>query len=319
MNQVRNRGLAVGPIRAFEAVARRLSFRAAAEELFLTQSAISRQIQSLEEELGAPLFTRGTRHVALTGDGQTLLAAVTPALQRLDAGVRQIRSSRGRRGVNVGTFASFASLWLIPRIEAWQRAQPELDIRIDTSDRMHDLDDPEVQILVRYTDAASAPPGSIRLFGETITPVVSPHLAEQAARGAAPPLGVPADLARHTLLEEDDHRPSAQYLSWRGWLASQGVPKLEPKRWIYLNFTYQQVQAALAGQGVALGRIALIGESLSRGELIEPFGAAGRMRSPFAYWLIIAPARRDQPEVQRLAEWVQTQAAETRAALGDTD
>ena len=150
MNQPRQRPLAVGPIRAFEAVARRLSFRAAAEELFLTQSAISRQIQALEEEVGAPLFIRGTRHVALTADGAALLAVVAPTLQRLDAGVRQIRSARGRRGVNVGTFASFASLWLIPRIEAWQREEPGLDIRIDASDALHELDDPDVEILILY-------------------------------------------------------------------------------------------------------------------------------------------------------------------------
>ena len=121
MNMPRHRPLSVGPIRAFEAVARLLSFRAAAEELHLTQSAISRQIRSLEEEVGALLFQRGTRHVELTGDGALLLRAVIPALERLDTGVRQIRSARGRKIVSVTTFASFSSLWLIPRLEAFQR------------------------------------------------------------------------------------------------------------------------------------------------------------------------------------------------------
>lgn len=319
MNQLRHRPLSVGPIRAFEAVARRLSFRAAADELFLTQSAISRQIQSLEEELGAPLFSRGTRHVALTSDGAALLAVVAPALERLDAGVRQIRSARGRRGVNVGTFASFASLWLLPRIEAWQREQPGLDIRIDASDTLHELDDPEVEILIRYCSAEAAPPGAIHLFGEALTPTVGPGLLEQAAAGVAPPLRTPADLAEHTLLEEDDHRPSARYLSWRTWLAAQALPRLEPRRWMFLNFTYQQVQAALAGQGVALGRIALVGESLARGELVEPFGPAHRTRSPFGYWLLIAPAKRNRPEVQRFADWVQQQAERTRALVEATE
>jgi LysR family glycine cleavage system transcriptional activator len=317
MNEPRRRPLSVGPVRAFEAVARRLSFRAAAEDLHLTQSAISRQIQALEEEIGTVLFTRGTRHVALTSDGAALLAAVTPALERLDAGVRHIRSTRARRGVNVSTFASFASLWLLPRIEAYQREQPRLDIRIDASDRLLELDDPEVEILIRYCDASRVPDDAIRLFGECVTPAASPRLIEQAASGAAPPLEKPSDLALHTLLEEDDHRPSAQFLSWRHWLARQGLPRLAPQRWLYLNFTYQQVQAALSGQGVVLARLPLVAESLARGELIELFGEEGRCASPLNYWLVIAPSRRDRPEVQRFAEWVQAQAAITRSMIGE--
>lgn len=317
MNQARHRPLAVGPLRAFEAVARRLSFRAAAEELFLTQSAISRQIQALEDEVGAPLFSRGTRHVALTADGSTLLAAVTPALERLDAGVRQIRQQRGRRGVNLSTFASMASMWLLPRIEAWQREQPEMDIRIDASDRLVDLDEAEVELVLRHCPADAAPPGALRLFGETLTPVIGPRLREQVAAGAAPPLATPADLAAHTLLEEDDPRPRARQLRWRHWLAHQGLPSLEPRRWIYLNFTYQQVQAAVSGQGVALARLALVAESLERGELIEPFGPGARIATPYAYWLVIAPGRKDRPEVQRFAAWVQDQAALTRRAMGE--
>lgn len=317
MNAPRHRPLSVGPIRAFEAVARRLSFRAAAEELHLTQSAVSRQIQALEEEIGAQLFTRGTRRVALTGDGAALLAAVAPALDRLDASVRRIRSTRARRSVNVSTFASFASLWLLPRIEAWQREHPELDIRIDATDRLLELDDPEAEILIRYCSAARVPEGALRLFGETVTPAASPRLLEQAASGAAPPLAAPADLARHTLLEEDDARPSAQFLSWRHWLAEQRLPRLEPRRWMYLNFTYQQVQAALAGQGVALARLPLVAEALARGELVELFEGRTRGSSPTAYWLIIAPGRNDRPEVQRFAHWVQAQAELTRRAIGE--
>ena len=114
MNNHRQRPLAVGNLRAFEAVARLLSFSEAAEELHLTQSAVSRQIKSLEEEIGATLFLRGTRHVDLTGDGLLLHRALVPALERLDAGVRQIRQARGRKVVSVTTFASFASLRMTP-------------------------------------------------------------------------------------------------------------------------------------------------------------------------------------------------------------
>lgn len=314
MSVVRKRPLDVGPLRAFEAVARLLNFRAAADELSLTQSAISRQIKSLEDELGAPLFLRGTRHVELTGPGEALLRAVVPALDRLDAAVRQIRQARGRRVVNVSTFASFASLWLIPRLEAFQRAHPDIDIRVAAGDRLTALDDPEVDIVLRYVSPLLAPEGSTRLFGETLTPAISPWLAAKVAAGQAPPLSRPADLVQHTLLEEDDHRPSAEFLSWRHWLAKQGEAQLEPRSWIYLNFTYQQVQAALAGQGVALARIGLVAEQLERGELVEPFGLDGRIHSPYAYWMIVLEHSRQRAEVQQFAAWVSEQASRTCAA-----
>lgn len=317
MNTGRRRPLSLTNLRAFEAVARRLSFSEAAEELFVTQSAISRQIKSLEDELGTPLFVRGTRHVEITQDAQILLRTVEPWLARLDAGVRQIREKHSRQRVSVTTFASFASLWLLPRIEAFQRAHPDIDIRVSAHDSLADLDDPELDLALRYCSPAQAPAGAVRLFGETLTPAVSRQLMEQIRDGKAPPLARPADLAQHTLAEEDDNKASTEYLSWRHWLAQQGEPALQPRRWLYLNFTYQQVQAALAGQGVALARVALVYEALARGELVEPFGMAGRTTSPYAYWLVAPPASRSRPEVRQFCEWVQAQAELTRIATGE--
>lgn len=317
MNGARQRPLSLGNLRAFEAVARRLSFSDAAEELHVTQSAVSRQIKGLEDELGAPLFARGTRHVELTASGSALLRVVAPWLDRLDAGVRQIRQTRGRRVVQLTTFPSFASLWLLPQMEAFQRANPDLDIRVSANDRIVELEDPDLDVALRYCSASSVPPGSHRMFGEVITPVISSRLAEQIAAGQAPPLATPADLAAHTLFEEDDARPSAEYLSWSYWLASQGAPRVQPRRWVYLNFTYQQVQAALAGQGVALARVALVAEHLARGELVEPFGAAGRIGSPFAYWMITKADSRERDEVKQFCAWVESRAALTRQAIGD--
>ena len=141
MNRASTRPLALGPIRAFEAVARHLSFNRAAHELNLTQSAVSRQIRSLEEEIGAALFLRGTRHVELSTDGAQLLRAVAPALAQIDGGVRQLRQARGRPVISVTTFASFSSMWLIPRLEAYQRVNPDIDIRVSASDPLVDLDD----------------------------------------------------------------------------------------------------------------------------------------------------------------------------------
>lgn len=317
MNQPRRRPLSLTNLRAFEAVARRLNFSDAAQELFVTQSAISRQIKSLEDELGVPLFVRGTRHVEVTQSGQQLLRVVDPWLARLDAGVRQIREQNSRRRVNITTFASFASLWLLPRIEAFQSQHPDIDIRVSAHDAVADLDDPELDLALRYISPQQAPPGAMRMFGEILTPVVSRQLMEQIRRGEAPPLARPEDLAQHTLAEEDDNKSSTEFLSWRHWLARQGQPALQPRRWLYLNFTYQQVQAALAGQGVALARVALVFEALARGELVEPFGPAGRTDSPYAYWLIVPPQNRARPEVKQFSDWVMVQAAATRRAIDE--
>ena len=185
---------------------------------------------------------------------------------------------------------------------------------------MVDLDDPEVDLALRYCSPAQAPAGAVHLFDETLTPVVSRALWTRIGAGDAPALATPADLASHTLAEEDVERASSEFLSWRHWLATQGAASLQPRRWLYLTSTYQQVQAALAGQGVALARLALVFEALQRGELVEPFGPARRIASPYSYWLIVAPASRARVEVQRFADWVETEARATRAAvaaLGD--
>lgn len=314
---VRQRPLGIGPLRAFDAVARRLSFRAAGEELHLTQSAISRQVRALEDELGAALFQRGTRHVELTPAGQQLRRALEPMLQRLDATVRQIRVARGRRQVSVSTFASFASLWLLPRLPSFQQAHPDIDIRVSATDALADLDDPELDVVLRYCHPDDAPAGARRLFGEVLGPVVGASLAEQVRRGRVPPLDRPADLTQHTLLEEEDQRPSGEFVSWRHWLQRQGVPTLQPARWVVLNYTYQQIQAALAGQGVALARLAMVDEPLQRGDLVEPFGPTARAGSPYAYWLARGGAAVDRPELQAFEQWLLGRAAGSRAALGE--
>lgn len=315
MSPPRSRPLSIGPLRAFEAVSRLLNFRAAGDELHLTQSAISRQIRGLEDELGAPLFSRGTRHVELTPAGLLLLRSVEPLLVRLDSTVRQIRVARSRRQVSVTTFASFASLWLIPRLHSFQQQHPDIDIRVSAGDAMVELDDPEIDLLLRYCHPEAAPAGAARLFGEVLTPMVGAGLMERARRGLAPPLAAPADLEHHTLLEEDDHRPSAEFLSWRHWLRLNAPPGLEPRGWLYLNYTHQQIQGALAGQGVALARVAMVHETLARGELVEPFGPAGRIDSPFGYWLLRWNVRPPTPHLLAFEAWLLEQAAATRAAV----
>ena len=318
MNQVSRRPLTLDWLRSFEAVARHLSFSAAADELHLTQPAVSRQIKGLEEELGAPLFLRGTRKVELTGAGQSLLRVVEPSLARLDACVRQIRMSRSRAMVSVTTFASFATLWLMPRLPDFERGHPDADIRIAAMDRLVEADNAELDLALRHCRPELASPGAIRLFGEVLTPVIGTRLADAIARGEAPPLHQPSDLAQHTLLEMDDGANSAA-LTWPDWLAPRGLGRLSPRRWISLNYTHQQVQAAVAGQGVALARLPMVHDALARGDLVEPFGPDQRLWSAWCYWLVPLGGSQveTRPEIRAFTAWVLTQAAQTRAAIGD--
>jgi len=309
---LRSRPISAGHLRAFEAVARHLNFRAAAEEMALTQSAVSRQIQSLEEEVGASLFLRHTRAVELTSAGAQLLVAVQHALPRIDGAVRQIRQSAGRKSVSLTTFASFASMWLIPRLEAFQRDNPDIDIRIDATDTALDMELADIDIALRYGPGENMPLGSIRLFGETLTPVASPWLIK-----SNPPIRRPADIARFALIEAGDaHRTHLEWLTWRRWFEANDMQRAQPKRWLYFNYAYQMVQAALTGQGVVLARSSLIAESLANGDLVEVL-PQHRMDSPMAYWLIVGPRSARRPEIRAFRDWLEAQAAVTRETIGE--
>ena len=319
----RTRAISVGHLRAFEAVARHLNFRAAGEELSLTQSAVSRQIQALEDEVGSALFLRHTRAVELTSAGSLLLRASGAALERIDAAVRHIRQSAGRKSVAITTWASFASMWLIPRLEAFQREHPDIDLRIDATDAAVDLATADVDLALRYAAPDTITAGAIRLFGEQLTPVVSPWLLREHR------LGQLEDLAQMTLIEAGDaHRTRhLELLTWQRWLdhfaplsrgslRNKASTRLTPKRWLYFNYAHQIVQATLTGQGVALARLPLVAESLASGDLIEPLPQM-RLESPLAYWLVLAPRSVLRPEVKAFCEWLHREAERTRLAIGD--
>jgi LysR family transcriptional regulator, glycine cleavage system transcriptional activator len=307
---LRHRPLAVGPLRAFVCVARHLNFRAAAEELALTQSAVTRQIQALEQEIGVPLFLRSTRTVELTTAGAQLLQAVTPALERVDSAVQTVRRTAGRKSVAVSTWASFASMWLIPRLEAFQSAHPDIDIRIDTSDALIDLDNTDVDLVLRYTAPQNVPSYGVHLFNEDITPVASPWLLR---RGRT--LQKAEDLAEFALIEasEAPTHPRMVWLTWQNWFRAHKLKHLEPKRWLHFGYVYQRAQAALAGQGVALASLPLVADSLAAGDLMEVLPGL-RVHPPMSYWLVVAPRSEARPEVQAFCTWLNDQAALTRAA-----
>ena len=310
---LRTRPISAGHLRAFEAVARHLNFRAASEEMALTQSAVSRQIQSLEEEVGVALFLRHTRAVELTSAGANLLMAVTQALPRIDNAVRQIRQSAGRKSVALTTFASFASMWLIPRLEAFQRDNPDIDIRIDATDTAVDLDTTDVDLALRYAAPGHVSAQAERLFGEQLTPVASPWLLKSGPR-----LARPQDLAQFALVEAGDaHRTQhMEWLTWQRYFEVHKLKRLEPKRWMYFNYAHQIAQAALTGQGVALARMPLIADSLASGDLVEVLPGS-RLDSPLAYWLLVASRSAQRPEIRAFCDWLRVQAKITRETIGE--
>jgi LysR family transcriptional regulator, glycine cleavage system transcriptional activator len=237
---------------------------------------------------------------------------VQQSLPRIDGAVRQIRQSAGRKSVALTTFASFASMWLIPRLEAFQRDNPDIDIRIDATDAALDMDVADVDIALRYGPPESMPAGSLRLFGENITPVASPWLIK-----SNPPIRSPADITRFALIEAGDaHRTHLEWLTWRRWFEVNQMPRAQPKRWLYFNYAYQMVQAALTGQGLVLARSSLIAESLANGDLVEVL-PQHRMDSPMCYWLITGPRSAPRPEIQAFCDWLETQAAATRETIGE--
>ena len=226
MSIPRTRSLSLGPLRAFEATARLLNFSAAAEELSLTQSTISRQIQSLENELGQRLFIRHVRTVELTQYSLQLRQAVSQSLLQIDNTVQNIRASSARRAIAVTTFASFASMWLIPRLAAFKTSYPDIDIRIHANDKPVELATSDIDIAIRCGPATTMPANARKLFGEQLMPVASPLLLQREA-----PIEQPADLARFALIEQNlETTTYMDWMNWRLWLNGHGLHMLQPKR-----------------------------------------------------------------------------------------
>ena len=243
---------------AFESAARHLSFTRAGAEIALTQSAVSRQVLALEDRLGVPLFRRLHRALALTEDGATFYAATLEALSRLDRATRAIRHSERAQTVVVTTTPGFAGLWLIPRLASFVADHPEVDVRISASNALVNLERDGVDIGIRYRPVRTAgPEDGVRLFGETVSPVCSPRLL----RPPHPPLARPADLAAHTLLRMEPDGGN-QLQDWGLWLQAMKLADLRPAGVLHFSSYDQLISAAIAGQGIALGRVPLIDSHL---------------------------------------------------------
>ena len=249
---------------AFEAAARHLSFTKAAGELFLTQSAISRQIQALEESLGARLFERRTRALLLTEAGQRYYQVTQQVLGELQEATQKLRGAAAARTVTVTTTPGFASLWLIPRLNGYLQGSPGVDVRISASYDTINLEREGIDLAIRYAADAEME-GQRALFEEAVIPVCSPALAADPAR----PLREPADLRAHVLLHSDDAKFS--WMEWNLWLHAHGLRDLQTAGSLQFNQYDQLVQAAVNGQGVALGRLPLLRNLLKQKQLVTPF------------------------------------------------
>lgn len=208
-------------IRGFVAVGRRMSISLAAEDLCLTQSAVSRQVRTLEDLLGVKLFVRGHRSIAFTSEGERLFRAADPSLRQLQEVVSALQDGTAPRPVTITCSTGVAGLWLLPRLGEFPQRHPRIDVRISANNKLANLRDDGIDLAIRYCPPQAAPAGAIRLFGETVEPVAHPSLGLSA-------LASPRDLERQILLEFDtENRP---WLRWNEWLACQGSTDSGPKR-----------------------------------------------------------------------------------------
>lgn len=295
-------------VRGFVAVCRRMSITLAADDLCLTQSAVSRQIQALEEYLRTPLLIRKHRAIALTDAGASLFELASPWLDQLAEYTQSVRNERKLRPVTITASIGVASLWLLPRLGAFQALHPNIDVRLAANDRILDLPQEGLDLAIRYCNDANAPIGAHRLFEEEVLVVASRSVAEKAfASNEA--------LLEQVFLEFDAR--SHPWLQWSDWLKIMGLADRKPKATMHFNQYDQVIQAAIEGHGVALGRVDLVLPMLKDGRLVTS-SDLGTRKSGYSCWLIEAsPAPR--MEVVLFRDWVLAQvqpAADAATRLG---
>jgi LysR family glycine cleavage system transcriptional activator len=284
-------------LEAFEASARHLSFTKAADELALTQSAVSRQIAALEDHYGLALFRRLHRALLLTDDGQALFGVVTEVLGRLDQVGSELKRDRRGKTVVLTTTPGFAGLWLIPRLAGFTAAHPDVDVRISAVYSLVNLNRDGFDLAIRYKSEAQSREGEQLLFGELVLPVCSPRLLRDPAR----PLKTPEDLSKHVLLHLDSG-PGADMQDWPIWLRAMKLDGLKPASVLHFSQFDQLINAAINGQGVALGRMPLLKQMMHDRKLVAPFKKT--MASPRSYYLVQSASAARKPEVQGFVSWV---------------
>lgn len=284
-------------LRSFEAAGRHGSFSKAAEELFVSQAAISRQIRDLEALTGTPLFERLHRKVVLTESGSQLLQQVSESFDVIDRALNRAMAAPHRPMVKVSVEPCFAGLWLVPKLHVFNRLHPDIDASLDVDARVIEFRRDEPQIAIRYSASRTDWPRARaeHLADISVSPVVSPALLE-----TGPPLRTPTDLLAHTLLHDESRD------GWSRWFEAAGARDAAPQRGPIFTDSALATQAARLGHGVALGDIALIGEELRTGQLVMPFPVA----IPYgAYWLVIPEKGRSDRAANAFADWLKLELA----------
>ena len=297
-------------LRGFEAAARNLSFTRAAAELFVTQSAVSRQVKTIEDHLGVALFVRRHRALGLTEAGHELYRATAQALHQLADAAAKIRERGAGRTLTVTATIGFASLWLIPRLADFRSLRPDIDIRVSADNKMLDLEREGMEVAIRYCMPKAAPEGAVKLFGEVVLPVCSPKLVTRAA-----PLAAPGDLSHHVLLHYERPDGVTPWLSWTVWLETMQLPGLKPAGSLRFSQYDQTIRAAIDGQGIALGTSPLVRQLIRQGKLIAPL--AKKFESSRAYYLVTSADAANRPEVMDFAGWLLRQAKQEARNHGD--
>lgn len=285
-------------ISGFEAAARNLSFTKAADELFLTQSAISKQVKALEDHLGVDLFERRARELVLTAEGQQLYRTAAELLDWLQEETDRLKS--GVRGQQISVTASpgFTSLWLIPRLQRFRLQHADIDVRIAaTVDILH-LERQRLDVAIRYCRPEGAPKDAIRLFDYVAFPVCSPGLASDPSN----PLVSPKDLSSHVLLHDTYVTSQKAYVDWESWFAAVGIRDLQPAGALYFNQYDQMIQAAIQGQGIALGISSLVHELLQDGLLVAPFSTP--VVDARACFIVTSSLAAGKPQVKAFVQWL---------------
>ena len=287
-------------LRSFEAAARRLSFTLAADELALTQSAVSRQIQQIEADLGVLLFERRHRALVLTEAGAVLQRAVVDSLERLRDATALLRATTQARQVAITTTPGFASLWLIPRLAKFTANHPGVDVRVSATMEVLDLERSRIDVAVRFCrmqKGMGAP-----LFEEAVLPVCAPQLVQTGPH----PLTRPVDLQHYTLLAVEQPQGLALTADWAPWFEIMGLSVLHMQSTMRFTQYADAVAAAVAGQGVVIGRMPLLHDLLRDGRLVAPF--QGQATSQRGYFIATSVRAASNAAAQDFVSWLRAEA-----------
>ena len=276
---------------SFEAAARHLSFSKAAEELHVTHGAVSRAVRHLEDHLGVALFIRSTRSVSLTAIGATYAAEVREALDRLAAATAATMGKDAKGILAISTLDSFAGKWLMPRLFRFRRIHGDIDVRLSTSRKLADFVGDGIDIAIRYGRGQYPGLTAELLMQEDVFPVCSPTLLE-----GSHPLLAPADLMHHTLIHDEFH------IDWPMWLQTVGVNGIDAHRGVRFHASEHAVHAAVLGDGVVLGRSALVADDLAAGRLVRPFTFS--LPAQLAYYVVYPPRALQRFKVKAFRDWI---------------